>query len=49
MASDADVRIDLRGGTPLFWVMGPTVPSYILFCTPDWTGFIRRVAITIFV
>ena len=21
------------GGTPLFWLMGPTVPSYILFCT----------------
>ena len=21
-----------RGGTPLFWLMGPTVPSYILFC-----------------
>ena len=24
MANDGDVRIDLRGGTPLFWVMGPT-------------------------
>ena len=20
------------GGTPLFWLMGPTVPSYISFC-----------------
>lgn len=49
MANDGDVRIDLRGGTPLFWVMEPTVPSYILFCTPDWMGFIHRVAITIFV
>ena len=24
-----------RGGTPLFWLMGPTVPSYILFCASD--------------
>jgi len=24
-----------RGGTPLFWLMGPTVPSYILFCASN--------------
>lgn len=32
MASEGDVRIDLRGANPLFWVMEPTVPPYILFC-----------------
>jgi hypothetical protein len=49
MANDSDVRIDLRGGTPLFWVMEPKVPPYILFCTSGELRFIHRVAITIFV
>jgi len=28
-----------RGGTPLFWRMGPTVPSYILFCASSYLRF----------